>query len=161
MADLLTPVAIQDLLAAEAPRSWQFEQPINGLETQSPVRGTLQVQLEGPLLRVAGHAETTVELRCDRCLQTYAHRLVAQASECIALGTGQADLAEALDFDAEGVSEQIDAAGSFEPEQWIYEQLSLQLPLVNRCGEQCPGPASWGTAEPAVDPRWAALNRLR
>ncbi|MEB3172856.1 MAG: YceD family protein [Cyanobacteriota bacterium] len=161
MADPLSPVAIQELLSSETGRRWQFEQPIRALETTTPVRGDLQVQVEGPLLRVAGHAETSISLRCDRCLQTFAHRLTADASERIALGTGQADLAEALDFDAEGISEQIDPAGSFDPEQWIYEQLSLQLPLVNRCGSQCPGPASWGSAEPPLDPRWAALNKLR
>jgi len=161
MADPLRPVPVQELLAADCGRQWHVEQPISGLESTTVVSGLLQLQIEGPLLRVTGHAETTVALRCDRCLQTFEHRLVADASERIALGTGKADLAEALDFDAEGCSEQIDPAGSFDPEQWIYEQLSLQLPLVNRCGAQCPGPARWGTAEPPGDPRWAALNKLR
>jgi uncharacterized protein len=161
MADPLTPVAIQELLAADGPRSWQFDQPISGLETTAAVSGALLVQVEGPLLRVSGHAETTVALRCDRCLQTFAQRLVADAAESIALGTAQSDLAEALDFDADGISEQLDPAGSFDPEQWIYEQLSLQLPLVNRCGSHCPGPVSWGSAEPPLDPRWAALKALR
>ncbi|MFZ9271477.1 MAG: YceD family protein [Prochlorococcaceae cyanobacterium] len=161
MADLLRPVPIQELLAADSGRQWHVDQPISGFESSTVVRGVLQLEIEGPLLRVTGHAETTVALRCDRCLQTFEHRLVADASERIALGIGQSDLAEALDFDAEGVSEQIDPSGSFDPQQWIYEQLSLQLPLVNRCGAQCPGPARWGTAEPPGDPRWAALNKLR
>jgi len=155
------PVAVQDLLAAEGPLSWRFAQPIRGLDTTTPVCGELHVQVEGPLLRVEGHAHTSLALRCDRCLQTFEQPLRAVASERIALGSGEADLAEALDFDAEGISEQLDPAGSFDPEQWIYEQLSLQLPLVNRCGPHCPGPASWGSAEPLNDPRWAALKTLK
>ena len=161
MADLLSPLSIQDLLTAEGGCHWQFEQLISGLATTTPVRGELTVAVEGPLLRVEGKAETCVALRCDRCLQTFEQPLQAAANERIALGTGEADLAQALDFDAEGISEQLDPAGSFDPEQWVYEQLSLQLPLVNRCGPQCPGPASWGSAEALHDPRWAALKTLR
>ena len=49
---------------------------------------------------------------------------------------------------------------SFDPERWLFEQLSLQLPLVNRCGADCPGPARWSSDPAAGDPRWAALARL-
>lgn len=161
MADLLSPLSIQELLTAEGGRHWQFEQLVNGLETTTPVRGELTVAVEGPLLRVEGTAATCVALRCDRCLQTFEHRVQAAASERIALGRDEADLAEALDFDAEGISEQLDPAGRFDPEQWVYEQLCLQLPLVNRCGPQCPGPASWGSSEPLNDPRWAALKTIK
>jgi len=162
MADALRPVSIADLLgAAESELSFSVDQPIAALQSAVPVKGSLRLWLEGPLLRVEGKAETSVELRCDRCLQPFQQRLTAQASERIALGTSTADLDEALAFDAEGISEQIDPQGSFDPEQWLYEQLTLQLPLVNRCGRQCPGPASWGNAEPLADPRWAALKKLQ
>ena len=161
MADALRPIPVQELLASDGPLTWSFEQPIRDLQTTTPVLGTLTLQVEGPLLRVDGRAKTTVSLRCDRCLRTFAHPLQAQACERLALGTGEADLAEALDFDAEGISEQLDPSGSFDPQQWVYEQLSLQLPLVNHCGSTCPGPERWGTAEPVLDPRWAALKRLQ
>ena len=161
MADALRPIPLQELLASAGPLTWSFGQPISDLETTTPVHGSLTLQVEGPLLRVEGRAETTVTLRCDRCLRTFAHRLQAAACERLALGTGEADLAEALDFDAEGISEQLDPAGSFDPQQWIYEQLSLQMPLVNRCGSGCPGPERWGSDAPDLDPRWAALKRLQ
>ncbi|MFO8238333.1 MAG: DUF177 domain-containing protein, partial [Prochlorococcaceae cyanobacterium] len=48
-----------------------------------------------------------------------------------------------------------------DPGHWTFEQLSLQLPLVNRCGPDCPGPASWGSVATAGDPRWSALAALR
>lgn len=157
----MKPVAVQELLAADGPLRWQFDQRISGLDSMGSVSGALTAAVEGPLLRVEGQAETTIALRCDRCLQAFEHRLSASASERIGLGLGQDDLLEALDFDAEGISEQLDPSGSFDPEQWIYEQLCLQLPLVNRCGPQCPGPACWGSEEPLADPRWAALKSLQ
>jgi uncharacterized protein len=157
----LCPLAIQDLLAQPEGYHWQVDQHLDQLATLTPVRGSIRAVAEGPLLRVEGEATTTVQLRCDRCLQPYEHQLEARASERIALGTASGDLEEALAFDAEGISEQLDPTGSFDPEQWLYEQLSLQQPLVCRCGPGCAGPACWGTEDPALDPRWAALRRLQ
>lgn len=157
----LCPIAVQDLLAQPEGFRWQVEQPLAELATLTSVQGFIHVVAEGPLLRVEGAAATTVQLRCDRCLQPYEHRLEARASERIGLGMAGSDLQEALAFDAEGISEQLDPAGSFDPEQWLYEQLSLQLPQVCRCGPGCAGPACWGTEEPTIDPRWAALRKLQ
>jgi len=162
MADTLGPVAIAELLAASEPvRHWTFEQPIAAIKTATPVKGWLQLRLEGPLLQVEAEATTCIELCCDRCLQPFLQPLQVRAVERIGIGTSAADLQEALAFDADGIIDQLDPQGSFDPEQWIYEQLSLQLPLVNRCGARCPGPASWGSSEPPGDPRWAALKRLQ
>jgi uncharacterized protein len=160
MAEPLAPIALQDLLSSEDGASWQVHQQIAGLDSQGPVVGRINARPDGPLLRVEGELQAAVSLRCDRCLQTYAQPLRARVSERLAIGGSDQDLAEALDFDADGFSEQLDPAGSFDPERWVYEQLSLQLPLVNRCGPDCPGPASWGTADPLPDPRWAALRSL-
>ena len=157
----LSPIPIQDLLAEPDGHHWQVEQSLAQLATLTPVQGSIHAVVEGPLLRVQGQAQTTVQLRCDRCLQLFEHRLAASASERIALGTDPSALDEALAFDAEGISEQLDPAGCFDPEQWLYEQLCLQQPLVCRCGPACPGPARWGTEEPTLDPRWAALKTLR
>ena len=157
----LQPIAIQDLLADPQPQRLTFEQAIAGLETIAPVRGWPEMVVEGPLLRLEAEASASVELRCDRCLKTFVHGLRARVSERIGLGTSAEDLSDALDYDADGISEQIDPQGQFDPQQWIYEQLTLQVPLVNRCGPQCPGPDSWGSGDPPLDPRWAALSRLK
>lgn len=161
MEAALRPIAIQDLLAQTEPCQWTFTQPIAGLDTLVPVHGVIELVVQGPLLRLGARAQTKVLLCCDRCLQSYEHPLRVRVSERIALGISSADLSEALDYDAEGVSEQLDPSGSFDPEQWIYEQLCLQLPLVNRCGPQCPGPACWQSQQPVLDPRWAALRQLK
>jgi uncharacterized protein len=66
-----------------------------------------------------------------------------------------------LDAGPDCGDETIDPRGSFDPAHWTFEQLSLQLPLVNRCGADCPGPATWGSSDAVEDPRWAALAALR
>ena len=66
----------------------------------------------------------------------------------------------------DGLIESMDPRSSFEPERWAFEQLSLQLSVVNRCGNDCPGPPqpeTTGAAMPTapIDPRWQALQQLR
>ena len=53
----------------------------------------------------------------------------------------------------EVLDDRLDPRGDFDPERWLFEQLSLQLPVVNRCGADCPGPpqavsAAGGTRVP-------------
>ena len=40
----------------------------------------------------------------------------------------------------EALDDRLNPRGDFDPERWLFEQLSLQLPVVNRCGAECPGP---------------------
>ena len=88
--------------------------------------------------------------------------------------------AQLLDLEADAFTESLDPAGDFDPAHWIFEQLHLLLPVVNHCGELCPGPNLAGAGKPGagnpgagqaapegdspdadpIDPRWAALKKL-
>ena len=145
-----------------------MDQPIAGLPSLTPVRGSLRVEHHGNALEVEGRADTIVTLCCDRCLQHYNQPLRVLCRELLEMvgAPGPAPSpSAALESDfvvGEDLDDRLDPRGSFDPERWLFEQFSLQLPLVNRCSEDCPGPPVWagGTAE-AIDPRWAALTTLR
>lgn len=161
----LRPVPLPELRLQAEGRHWLVEQPIAGLDTLTPVRGELRALHHQSVLEVEGNLETIVTLCCDRCLGHFNHPLSAEVRELIELrGAEEAASspasAEAF-VEAGELDERLDPQGRFDPEHWIFEQLSLRLPLVNRCGPDCPGPASWGSAEAASDPRWAALQGLR
>ena len=188
MEDDLHPVPIQELkLRPNKCHHWILEHHLPQLDSLTKVRGQLVAEHLGTALQVCGEANTIVTLCCDRCLQPYNHLLQCKVKELIWLGddhltlnqhttrpTGPAVEQEPpKDFDGDGLSERLDPRGAFDPAQWIFEQLHLQLPLVNRCGEHCPGPAQpsrHGSAnDPSPDdarssrredPRWAALGQL-
>ena len=180
MSDPLRPIPIQELKALGSAHQWQIDQTITGLDSLTPVRGKLSVDHQGTVLAVKGHAETIVTLCCDRCLQHFNHLLQASAEEAIWLGEagpgaeGETE-AQLLELDvgpwlsngaAETANEsdafeQLNPRGSFDPEHWVFEQLSLQLPLVNHCGSECPGPPTWSSDSRSGDPRWAALGQLK
>jgi uncharacterized protein len=166
----LQPVTIQELKALADGRCWELDGPLDGLDTLTPVRGSVRVIHRGNVLEVEGQANTIVTLCCDRCLQHFNRPLGFDTRELLWLGEEarqqglETSLVEegsaVLDLDPDSLSESIDPLGSFDPAHWTFEQLSLQLPVVNQCGSDCPGPASWGSQGSSGDPRWAALAKL-
>jgi uncharacterized protein len=163
MSRRLRPLPLQELRLLPEGRSWQVDQPIAGLSSLTPVRGHLQARHHGTVLEVEGKAETIVTLCCDRCLQTYNHALCFRARELLEIAAADPGVEEVV-FAAEDPVERLDPSGAFDPERWLFEQLSLELPLVNRCGADCPGPPlprREAADDREVDPRWAALRSLR
>ena len=167
----LAPVPLAELRLRAGGRRWTVDQPIAGLNSLTPVRGSLRAEHHGNALEVEGTAGTIVTLCCDRCLQHFNHPLSFHSHELLWLGeearqqgleTSLIEQGESvLDLDPDALSESLDPRGSFDPAHWTFEQLSLQLPAVNRCCPDCPGPASWGSATSGIDPRWAALQALQ
>ena len=171
MIEGLEPIPLRDLQALGAPKVWSVDSKLEDLESLTPVRGELQAEHRGNVLEVRGELQTIVSLCCDRCLGQFNQSLEVSSEELIWLGQDQSAeaMAEAgFDPDSpDGLIENLDPRGSFEPERWAFEQLSLQLSVVNRCGPECPGPpqqqpSKRQAANPApVDPRWQALQQLR
>ena len=191
MADDLSAIPIQELKALADGRDWQIDQHLDGLPSLTPVRGRVRAVHRSNVLEVEGEASTIVTLCCDRCLQDFNQALGARNRELIWLGeASRADgvdedvvlesAAQLLDLEADAFTESLDPAGDFDPAHWIFEQLHLLLPVVNHCGELCPGPNLAGAGKPGagnpgagqaapegdspdadpIDPRWAALKKL-
>ncbi|MEB3266699.1 MAG: DUF177 domain-containing protein [Cyanobacteriota bacterium] len=157
----LGPISLMALARHLHGVSWVVNQPIAGLTTLTPVRGQIVVRHLGDALELDGQAEAIVTLCCDRCLQHFNHGLKVQQHELLDIVTTPAATTPAAgDLDLVP-DERLDPRGTFDPERWFFEQLSLQQPTVNRCGPDCPGPPSWGDGHGAGDPRWASLGRLR
>ncbi|MGG6294497.1 YceD family protein [Leptolyngbya sp. AN02str] len=141
-----------------------------GLESLTPVHGTVKVTHRGNYLEVAGQAETIVTLACDRCLQNYNHRLAVKASELIWLEEPEVLAENTVEREVayDDLVEVLSPQGYFDPEAWIYEQMCLQMPMRKLCDQQCGGiplsdelPAPQEQASLTVDSRWASLEALK
>ncbi|MFM7314988.1 MAG: YceD family protein [Cyanobium sp.] len=171
MAQPLRPIPLSELRALAVGKRWIVGQHLSGLETLTPVQGSVHALHHGTALEVSGEGDTIVTLVCDRCLQLFNQALRARVHELVEF-RGQdrgpsgdpaeinLELARAGVPEGDDLDDRLDPAGSFDPERWLFEQLSLRLPVVNRCGSDCPGPATWSSEPSGVDPRWAALAGL-
>ncbi|MAR06464.1 MAG: metal-binding protein [Cyanobium sp. NAT70] len=167
----LEPVPLKDLRALGAPKQWIVEGHLETLPSLTPVRGHLTAEHRGNVLAVEGVLQTIVTLSCDRCLGQFNQQITSKPAELIWLGVtlpGDEPLQAETDIEhVNGWVECLDPRGCFDPEQWVFEQLNLQLPVVNSCGDHCPGPAiplterQNNVLDEEADPRWAVLRQLR
>jgi uncharacterized protein len=143
--------------------------PLTGLDTLTPVQGQIEVVHHGNYLQVSATAETIVTLTCDRCLQSYNHRLETQTSELIWLQEAVLDdVVEGITFTGDledpALTEAIPPNGYFYPEDWLYQQLCLALPQRQLCNTACLGimvKATEETERQSLDQRWAILADLK
>lgn len=137
---------------------------ISGLNSLTPVRGIFQVAHRGNFLELQLQADTILTLTCDRCLQTFNHRLKVDTSEIILLKVEEADLNYPLEREiiTEDLSETLPPDGELIVDEWIYEQLSLAMPLRNLCGNDCQPPAIEKKEDNTIkDNRWSGLSSLK
>ncbi len=172
MIEALEPVPLQELRALGTPKVWEVEGELDELPSLTPVRGHLSAEHRGNVLAVQGQLSTIVTLCCDRCLNQFNQHLSCTPSELIWLGEAPPtadDLEHSGEVaEMEGLVDVLDPRGQFDPQQWAFEQLNLLLPVVNHCGDHCPGPPGLDH-QPAistpdsmeVDPRWQALQQLQ
>jgi uncharacterized protein len=136
---------------------------IAGLNTLTPVRGFFQVAHRGNFLELQLQAHTILTLTCDRCLQTFNHRLEVDTSEIILLKEEDPNLSYPLEREiiSEDLSETLSPDGELIVDEWIYEQLSLAMPLRILCGNDCKPPSIEPKNDHTIkDDRWSSLASL-
>ena len=158
----------QLLRAPQHTETIEVQDHLPGLETLTPVNGTVRVTHNGNYLDVSAQAETIITLTCDRCLQQYNHRLVVDASELIWLEDtleDANDLPLEREITLEELVETLPREGYFNPDEWLYEQLCLAIPQRKLCDQACSG-IQLGDTLPVAPPtktdgRWASLEALK
>ena len=133
------------------------------LETLTPVKGEMSITHQGTYLEVKGSAAAIMTLECDRCLQSYNTRVQVETTELVWLEEpSPVDIPE-KEVDLEDLVESISPQGSFNPSEWLYEQMCLAVPQKQICSADCQGIPfnNPKRSEPEIDHRWAALSSLK
>jgi len=162
----MEPIYIPHLLKAPTRTAEiMVDDLIAGLDTLVPVTGAISVRHGGNFLEIISAAETITTLVCDRCLQHYNHRLAIDTSELIWLESeleNVQDIPSEREVSLDDLSETLSPNGHYDPEVWLFEQLSLALPLRRVCGTDCPGASVKETSDDHyVDHRWSSLAALK
>lgn len=135
----------------------------------SDVRAWGRASRKGDEVRVRGSLQTSVELRCDRCLGPVpAPVSVDFVANFVRAGDPTVEAKELHDEDLE-VS--VYDGGAVDIDELVREQILLALPARQLCRDDCAGlcPAcgknlnteSCDCAQHETDPRWAALADLK
>ncbi|ELR98020.1 DUF177 domain-containing protein [Gloeocapsa sp. PCC 73106] len=163
----MEPIYIPQLLKSpQQTEEITFEELIEGLDTLTPTRGSMTISHRGTYLEVTVTAETIMTLVCDRCLQNYNYRICLNTSELIWLNKpddSEVSLGGEKEIAFENLSETIPNNGYFQPSTWLYEQLSLAMPVKQLCSKDCHPPEYQNDNEHPIvgDSRWSALAALK
>ena len=146
-----------------------FNGRLPNLDTLTPVRGTMSVAHCRTYLEVRAQAETIVTLTCDRTLQQYNHRLSIDTSEMIWLSAAAPSETDStpkeVELSLDDLTESLPPDGYFDPQNWLYEQLCLALPLRQISEESIDVDCNYtdiatDTAA-TTDSRWSALEAFK
>jgi len=152
--------------AIDATESFEFKELIAGLETLTPVQGVITIRHLGSFLEVAAQAHTIMTLTCDRTLVQFNYRLAIDTSEMIWLAEPlpESDYPKEREIETGDLVESLSPNGYFDPEAWLYEQLTLAIPYPKIAPD---APAlDFVDQEPdsesvTVDKRWQILSSLQ
>ena len=152
--------------SVEATERFEFKELIAGLETLTPVQGTISIRHLGSFLEVTAKASTIITLTCDRTLVQFNYRLEIDTSEMIWLNEPLPESAYPKEREIEtgDLVESLSPNGYFDPEAWLYEQLTLAIPYPKIAPD---APAlDFVDQEPTVeevtvDKRWQILSSLQ
>ncbi|MDJ0618945.1 MAG: YceD family protein [Calothrix sp. MO_192.B10] len=151
--------------APERTEEIQVQEFLPNLETLTPVRGLIRIQHHGNYLEVSGKAEAIITCTCNRCLQSYNHRLSVNTSEIIwleELREEETDLPLEREVAVDDLVETLSPQGYFEPSVWLYEQMCLEIPQRQLCDTNCPGIQTTNSnCDRLSDSRWASLEALK
>lgn len=152
--------------AIDATESFEFKELIAGLETLTPVQGVITIRHLGSFLEVSAQAHTIITLTCDRTLVQFNYRLAIDTSEMIWLAEPlpESDYPKEREIETGDLVESLSPNGYFDPEIWLYEQLTLAIPYPKIAPD---APAlDFVDQEPdsesvTVDKRWQILSSLQ
>ncbi|MGK7944396.1 MAG: DUF177 domain-containing protein [Microcystaceae cyanobacterium] len=142
----------------------QIQDFITGIDTLSPVKGSLSIAHRRTYLEVTVQAKAILTLSCDRCLQQYNHRLTLDTSELLWLDKNVPEDETSIgdkELSEDNLEESLASDGYFDVYNWLYEQLSLAMPLRQLCGRDCQPPAISQPTDSLKDSRWSVLETLK
>lgn len=140
---------------------WELTEPVTGFVRAINARRNIVI---------SGHGQTSVEMECSRCLETYSQPLEFELEVTVPLShfnplLGAAAVEEEEDEDGQELTKE-DIAALFQShdldvDELVRQAIVLSAPIQPLCAADCQGlPEAAGLREAPVDSRWAALQKM-
>lgn len=148
----------------------EFEDFIDGIKTEKPIKADLEAKSLGDFIQITGHVRGQAILQCDLCLEKYKYEIDFDIDELFAKNV----LLEELDEKGESGQEielkdgqfVTDLRGSSEIDicDLLYQSVILDFPNKKVCGINCKGGDIFiredGEPETKLDPRMAIFKDI-
>jgi len=118
---------------------WWRSEPENDqiLGLDGPLKAQITISRNGSKYLMDGSLSGSLDLRCDRCLETYQHQLAFDFS-CSLVPVPDSDENE-LELSEEEMSSGFITGDQISLDEIVKEQIYLSLPMKSLCREDCSG----------------------
>lgn len=143
-----------------------FEDFIEGINSNGPIKAELQVTSLGEFIKVSGHIEGIAILQCDLCLDDFEYELNLDIEELCAKDAFIEETGESgqeIELKEGQFVTDLNGSDSIDVQDLLYQSVILDFPNKKVCGINCKGNkflSEEDVAQSEVDPRMAVFKDI-
>lgn len=143
-----------------------FEDFIEGVNSNGPIKAELQATSLGEFVKVSGHIEGIAILQCDLCLEDFEYELDLDIEELFAKDAFIEETGESgqeIELKEGQFVTDLNGNDSIDIQDLIYQSVILDFPNKKVCGIKCKGNkflSEENLAQSEVDPRLAVFKNI-
>lgn len=166
MSNTYNIIAIEDIEnAPNKSLNMDFEDFIEGIKTNKPIKSSLEVLSLGDFIKIRGHIQGTAVLECDLCLENFDYEFDFEIDELFAKNALKDEYGQETEIkDGQFVT---DLCGSkdIDISDLLYQSVILNFPNKKVCGINCKGGDIFirddEPTERETDPRMAVFRNIK
>ncbi|MEI7474174.1 MAG: DUF177 domain-containing protein [bacterium] len=127
-----------------------------------PVKGALNLSVEGYGINIEGEFTTEVAVNCDRCLQEFSYPLDIAVDEKLIFGKLVDEQIKEFELTGENFVEDLADKEEIDLTEFIYQEIILNIPSQKLCDFACEGTEEYKKVkiDGLVDPRLEIFKKL-
>ena len=157
-------VKIEDVENAPKKRlQVDFEDFINEIKTNGPIKAELEVVSLGEFIEIKGNVKGCVVLECDLCLDEFEYNLDLDIDELFAKNALMEEYSQETELKEGQFITDLAGQDSIDIYDLLYQSVILDFPNKKVCGIKCKGDkflSEENFAQAQVDPRLAVFKTI-
>lgn len=143
-----------------------FEDFIEGISSDGPIKAELQATSLGEFIKIWGHIEGIAILQCDLCLDDFEYELDLDIEELFSKDTFIEETGESgqeIELKEGQFVTDLNGSDSIDIQDLLYQSVILDFPNKKVCGINCKGNkflSEENIAQSEVDPRLAVFKDI-
>lgn len=136
-----------------------FDEVINELDNNIPVKANLTVKDLGNRIIIQGDLNTDINLQCDRCLGSFKYHVDAKINETFLKGSLETSSKKEVELTENSFLEELNGDDKINLTDFIYQEVVLNIPNKKLCSSSCDADGYFSDSEEKpIDPRLAVFK---
>lgn len=154
-------VSIEDIEnAKDGILEYTFEDSIEGINSDGPVKADLTIKNLGEFVEVTGNVKGILNLECDLCLDEFKYDMDFRIDEIFAKNALLEDYGQEIEIKEGQFVTDLNGADKIDIYDLLYQSVILNIPNKKVCGINC-SRDNFQKEEDLTDPRLEVFKNIR